>query len=333
MVVHPPDREPAVALGALDVPFGEAGQQSLFQSPAHFTIATDPAAQITINRRRTDPVADGMVLATFDTDTLLVRAWTVGPCNNPRLPLIEDRRLRATYVLEGNGAAAMPDVPVVSHDPVEVPLGEAGAQWFAAGWNAAEAPGAQALRWTGGQDALVNVVVSHQQSLRLRVRATLAQGRTGTNSLTVLWNRSALGPSISGAVDAEWIVPAAVVQRGVNIPDPAGGRRLFHRPNWERRETADCWAPPSAASRLCLLDLPQGRIRRPLHVEPVVEDRDLGKHQPDEGDHAHDQIDSKPAMLVEPLRVLGRAVRHQAQFQSTARTAPAASGVKRISSR
>jgi hypothetical protein len=217
VVVHPPDREPAVALGALDLPFGEAGQPSIFQSPAHFTIATDPAAQITINRRRTDPIADGMVLATFDTDTLLVHAWTVGPCNHPMLPPIEDRRLRATYVLEGNGAVAMPDVPVVSQDPVEVPLGDAGAQWFAAGWHAAEAPGAQALRWTGGQDALVNVVVSHQQSLRLRVRATLAQARTGTNSLTVLWNRSPLGPSISGAVDAEWIVPAAVVQRGVNV--------------------------------------------------------------------------------------------------------------------
>ena len=44
----------------------------------------------------------------------------------------------------------------------------------------------------------------------------LAQRAANSNALLVLWNGSLIATDLRGAIDVEWLIPAAQVRRGVN---------------------------------------------------------------------------------------------------------------------
>jgi hypothetical protein len=199
----------SIAHGALDLPYGD-------RVPAHVSIELDPAATITINGRKTAAIANGLVIATFDVNDIRVRSWTVGDCDRPKHPPIEDRRLSATYVVEGTELDRFRSLRVVSNERVDVPLGEGSDEWFGPGWHAAEGDGPHAVRWTAALDAQVVILVSHRQSLRVRLQASLASREPGKNTLQIAWNGSAIGLPIGSPVESVWEVPARVVRRGVN---------------------------------------------------------------------------------------------------------------------
>lgn len=186
-----------------------------YSAPAHFQIETDPAAQIAVNGVASSRATDGMVLTVFDSWRANERTWVVGDCRRPLIPSITERRLRAAVVVESNGIAHLPNVPVVTSTEIEVPLGEDGNEWFGPGWHG---PEAQPMRWTAARDADVHVIISHQQTLRVQMVASPAAQRPGANSLSVSWNGALLSaPTIDAQGQREWVIAKPLVRRGMNV--------------------------------------------------------------------------------------------------------------------
>jgi len=158
-----------------------------------------------------------MIIGLFDPPTPESTFWTIPDCTTAVRPVIAERRLQAGVIVEQTAGVDVSSLPPMLESAVEIPLGERGDRWFGDGWHGPEAPGAQTLRWTGAENAIVRVVVSHQQPLRLRLAARLAERVPGGNALTLLWNGTAIATAKRSPIAGEWDIAAAIVRRGLNL--------------------------------------------------------------------------------------------------------------------
>ena len=214
IAVPPLDGRVVAASGTetMDVPFGEPIPGSTFVAPAHFQLESRTAARVTINGTVAAESATGSAIAIFDRLRNREYGWTLGACHESGLPTIEDRRLRTAWVVERREGETIPAVPVITSRAVAVRFGEDGAGWFGAGWHGVEA---EPMRWTAAHDATVYVVSARARTLRINLQAHIP-AQTSANPLTLLWNGVPLASNGTFTGEGEWVVPGALVRRGLN---------------------------------------------------------------------------------------------------------------------
>ncbi len=217
LLAHVGTGSPRVSIAAeegLDVEYGHVLAGAPRSVPARIGIETAPSPRIVINRQPAARADEGMAIATFDPWTAATEGWTVGPCDRPVPPAIRDERLTTGYIIELGDGVRMPRVPPLAASPVKVLFDVD--DWFGAGWHNGEGRGDEAFRWTGDFEADVHVAVTRTQPIRVRMSGALAASSAMPGALSVSWNGTVIHPVGPWAGEGEWLIPASLVQRGIN---------------------------------------------------------------------------------------------------------------------
>ena len=206
-----------VSTTRLDVGYGDSPAHTQEPSPAHFVVDTERTVRIAVNDRTAVEADRGLVLAVFEPLWLGTTAWAAGSCTGVDAPPIDDRRLRAGYLLDGPLPGNVADLPVLGYRPIRIPMGEEGNAWFGEGWHGPEGRGVGAFRWTAAPSASINVLAARQQSIRVRLTATtVVEPSDPRQGLAVSWNGRDIPVGAMAGAERVWTIPAPFVRRGLN---------------------------------------------------------------------------------------------------------------------